>query len=70
MKIYARFSFHREKIIAMESLYSKTHKSYLMVTMCIENKIKVYNILIKFNIFILNFLKKRLSNLVLLELNS
>jgi len=40
-KIYARFSYHREKIIRMESLYNKPANNFALISICIELKMKV-----------------------------
>lgn len=39
--IYARFSFHREKINSVLSVFSNYCKSYLIVSVCEENRMKV-----------------------------
>lgn len=39
--IYARFSFHRERILQMEHIYSKSLKCNLLISLCTENKLKV-----------------------------
>jgi len=40
-KIFARFSFHREKIIALEALYNKKKKAFCLISICYEKKLKV-----------------------------
>ncbi|EAS06246.2 WD domain, G-beta repeat protein (macronuclear) [Tetrahymena thermophila SB210] len=40
-KVYARFSFHREQILQIDSVYSSSHQDFLLVSLCEEYRIKV-----------------------------
>ena len=40
-RIYARISFHRDQITRVESIYCKDISNYILVSCCLELKMKV-----------------------------